>query len=621
MNKNILIDSDFSSIDDSMLSPIKIKKIKFFYSFIIFIILIVVGRLIWLQIIKGTEYRNTSEGNRTKIESIKAARGLIYDALGRPLVKNVAHFSLFILPQDLPIDEERRDKVFHEFLFKIKGVEGIGDEIEEKVESMRAEIDPIFSRPIIVAKNLDYQTALKLQLITNNLPGFSIEIRAQRDYLYGSMLAHILGYVAPIDEQELLKYPEYSPIDLIGRTGLELYYEKELKGKDGQKKIEINALGQTEKTVSQSLPEDGQDIILTIDLDLQEYIDKILKKYIKSAHSPAGTIIVSNPSNGEILAMLSYPSYDNNIFIQGNDSEYQRLNQDPSKPFIFRALVGEYPPGSIIKPLLAIAGLSEGIITPKTNIFSNGGIRIGQWFYPDWKEGGHGNTNVIKALSESVNTFFYYLGGGFKDFDGLGHQKIREYLSVFGLTQKTGIDLPGEKQGFIATPAWKKKYKNEPWYIGDTYHLSIGQGDILVTPLQVAIYTMALANNGTLFVPHLVKAFQNPVDATIKNKSLQIANQDLFDVEYFKLIKKGMREAVTQGSARQLNDLTIKVAGKTGTAQVGGNKLPHAWFIGFAPYNNPEIALTILIENGGEGSAVAVPLAKEIISFLFTKDK
>jgi len=319
--------------------------------------------------------------------------------------------------------------------------------------------------------------------------------------------------------------------------------------------------------------------------------------------------------------MLSYPSYDNNIFIQGNDSEYQRLNQDPSKPFIFRALVGEYPPGSIIKPLLAIAGLSEGIITPKTNIFSNGGIRIGQWFYPDWKEGGHGNTNVIKALSESVNTFFYYLGGGFKDFDGLGHQKIREYLSVFGLTQKTGIDLPGEKQGFIATPAWKKKYKNEPWYIGDTYHLSIGQGDILVTPLQVAIYTMALANNGTLFVPHLVKAFQNPVDATIKNKSLQIANQDLFDVEYFELIKKGMREAVTQGSARQLNDLTIKVAGKTGTAQVGGNKLPHAWFIGFAPYDNPEIALTILIENGGEGSAVAVPLAKEIISFLFTKDK
>ena len=621
MNKNILIDSDFSSIDDSMLSPIKIKKIKFFYSFIIFIILIVVGRLIWLQIIKGTEYRNTSEGNRTKIESIKAARGLIYDALGRPLVKNVAHFSLFILPQDLPTDEERRDKVFHEFLFKIKGTEGIGDEIEEKVESMRAEIDPIFSRPIIVAKNLDYQTALKLQLITNNLPGFSIEIRAQRDYLYGSMLAHILGYVAPIDEQELLKYPEYSPIDLIGRTGLELYYEKELKGKDGQKKIEINALGQTEKTVSQSLPEDGQDIILTIDLDLQEYIDKILKKYIKSAHSSAGTIIVSNPSNGEILAMLSYPSYDNNIFIQGNDSEYQRLNQDPSKPFVFRALAGEYPPGSIIKPLLAIAGLSEGIITDQTSVFSSGGIRIGQWFFPDWKEGGHGNTNLIKALAESVNTFFYYLGGGFKDFDGLGHQKIREYLSVFGLTQKTGIDLPGEKQGFIATPAWKKKYKNEPWYIGDTYHLSIGQGDILVTPLQVAIYTMALANNGTLFVPHIVKAFQNPVDATIKNKSLQIANQDLFDVEYFELIKKGMREAVTQGSARQLNDLTIKVAGKTGTAQVGGNKLPHAWFIGFAPYDNPEIALTILIENGGEGSAVAVPLAKEIISFLFTKDK
>ena len=621
MDKNILTDNDFSSIDDSMLSPIKIKKIKFFYSFIILIILILAGRLVWLQAIKGVEYRDTSEGNRTKIESIKATRGLIYDALGRPLVKNVAHFSLLIIPQNLPIKEEEQDKIFENFLLKTEKIEGVNKEMQEKIKNVRTEINKNFSQPIIIAENLDYQTALKLQLITNDLPGFSIEIRAQRNYLYGSMLSHILGYVAPINEKELLQYPEYGPIDLIGRTGIELYYEKELKGRDGQRKIEINALGQSKKIINQSFPEDGQDIILTIDLDLQEYINIILKKYIKLANSKAGTIIISNPKNGEILAMLSYPSYDNNIFIQGNDSEYQRLSQDSDKPFIFRALVGEYPPGSIIKPLLAIAGLSEGIITPQTNIFSSGGIRISQWFFPDWKEGGHGNTNVIKALAESVNTFFYYIGGGFKDFEGLGHQKIRKYLSKFGLTKKTGIDLPGEKDGFIATPEWKKDYKNEPWYIGDTYHLSIGQGDILVTPLQVASYTMALANNGTLFVPHIVKVLQDSVDATIKNKSLQIADQDLFDVEYFELIKKGMREAVIRGSARQLNDLEVKVAGKTGTAQVGGNKSPHAWFIGFAPYDDPEIALTILIENGGEGSSVAVPAAKEIISFLFTKDK
>jgi len=621
MDKNILTDNDFSNIDDSMLSPIKIKKIKFFYYFIVFIILILTGRLIWLQIIKGDEYRSTSEGNRTKTESIKATRGLIYDVLGRPLVKNVAHFSLLIFPQDLPIDKEEQNKVFDEFLLKIKEVNIINDELEGEIEEIHTEINKKFSQPIIIAQNLDYQTALKLELITNDLPGFSIEIRAQRDYLYGSMLSHILGYVAPINEQELLQHPEYGPIDLIGRTGIELYYEKELKGKDGQRKIEINALGQSKKIINQNFSEDGQDIILTIDLDLQEYINGILKKYIKLANSQAGTIIVSNPQNGEILAMISYPSYDNNIFIQNNNSEYQRLNEDPGKPFIFRALAGEYPPGSIIKPLLAMAGLSEGIITSQTNIFSNGGIRIGQWFFPDWKEGGHGNTNVVKALAESVNTFFYYLGGGFKDFKGLGHDKIREHLSIFGLTKKTGIDLPGEKDGFIATPEWKKDYKNEPWYIGDTYHLSIGQGDILVTPLQVASYTMALANNGILFVPHIVKAFQNPIDVTIKNKSLQIADQNLFDVEYFELVKKGMREAVTKGSAIKLNDLEIQVAGKTGTAQVGGNKSPHAWFIGFAPYDNPEIALTVLIENGGEGSAIAVPAAKEILSFLFTKDK
>ncbi len=621
MNKDILTDSDFSNIDDFMLSPIKIKKIKFFYSFIIFIILMLVGRLVWLQIIKGTEYRNASEGNRTKTESIKATRGLIYDALGRPLVKNVAHFSLLVSPKDFPPKKDGQDKLFNEFLLRIEKIKGIDDEIKEKTKSIQARLDTTSSQPIVISKNLDYQTALKLQLATNDLPGFSVKIRAQRNYLYGSTLAHILGYVAPINEQELSEHPKYGTMDLIGRTGIELYYEKELKGKDGQRKVEVNALGQSEKIINQSFPEDGQDIILTINLDLQKYIQKVLKKYIKLADSKAGTIIVSDPRNGEILAMISYPSYDNNIFIQGNNSEYERLSQDPDKPFIFRALAGEYPPGSIIKPLLAIAGLSEGIITSETNVFSSGGIRIGQWFFPDWKEGGHGNTSVVKALSESVNTFFYYLGGGFKDFEGLGHQKIREYLSVFGLTKKTGIDLPGEKRGFIATPEWKKEYKNEPWYIGDTYHLSIGQGDILVTPIQVASYTMALANNGTLFVPHVVKSFQNPTDATIKNKSLQIAGKDLFDVEYFKLVKRGMREAVTKGSARRLNNLEVKVAGKTGTAQVSGNNPPHAWFIGFAPYDNPEIVLTVLIENGGEGSSIAVPAAKEIFSFLFTKDK
>jgi len=621
MNKDIIIDNDFSSIDDSMLSPIRIKKIIFFYFLTIFVILIMVGRLAWLQIIKGDEYCNTAEGNRTKNESIKANRGLIYDVSGRPLVKNVAHFSLFITPQDLPTKKEERDKVFNKFLLKTEGVKDIGDNVREKIGDIRTEIDSTLFRPIIIVKNLDYQTAINLKLITDDLPGFSIEIRAQRDYLHGSTLAHILGYVAPINEQELSRHPEYSPISLIGRTGIELYYEKELKGRDGQKKIEINALGRAEKIINQSLPEDGQDIILTIDLELQEYIDSVLKKYIKLSNSRAGTIIIANPLNGEILAMISYPSYDNNIFIQGNDSEYQELSQNIDKPFIFRALAGEYPPGSIIKPLLAIAGLSEGIITSKTNIFSSGGIRIGQWFFPDWKEGGHGNTNVVKALAESVNTFFYYLGGGFNDFKGLGQGKIRKYLSTFGLTRKTGIDLPGEKDGFIATPEWKREYKNEPWYIGDTYHLSIGQGDVLVTPLQVTNYTMLLANNGTLFVPHIVKAFRDPVDNTIKNKSLQIVSKDLFNLEDSILVKEGMRAAVTQGSARYLNDSVVEVAGKTGTAQVGGDKPPHAWFIGFAPYDNPKIVLTILIENGGEGSTIAVPAAKEIISFLFAKNK
>jgi penicillin-binding protein 2 len=624
MDKVIFNNDDFADSQESMLSPIKIKKINIFYFLLFVVFFALVGRLIWLQLIRGEKYRLASEGNRAKIEIIKAKRGLAYDSEGFPLVKNIASFSLLISPQNLPFSESDRQDVFASFLEQTKEIKIINQEVKEKIEAVQREIKEniLEARPSIVAKQLDYQSAIELKLITNNLPGFSVEVSAQRDYLYGPTLSHILGYVAPVTKEDLAEHKEYQVVDFIGRTGLELYYEKELKGQDGKRVIEVNALGQARKVISQELPQDGDDIILTVNLGLQQYVKEILEKYIKEAGSSAGTIIVMDPSQGEVKAMVSYPSYDNNIFIQSDQKSYQELSQNPSNPFLFRAIAGEYPPGSTIKPLMSLAGLREGVIDAQTTIFSKGGIRIGQWFYPDWKPGGHGPTDLIKALAESVNTFYYYLGGGFDGFVGLGPERIKKNLSFLGINQKTGIDLPGERKGFIGSPSWKKEEKGEPWYIGDTYHLSIGQGYILVTPLQVATYTMALANAGFYYQPHFLRGLRDAGQNFTENQDFYFKDlTNIFSVEHFNLVRKGMRAAILEGSARRLNNLGITIAGKTGTAQVDNYHLPHAWFTGFAPYENPEIVVVVLIENGGEGSDLAVSAAQEIFSFWFAENK
>ncbi len=595
--------------------PIKKGRIYFFFLFVSFLMLILSFRLFYLQVVKGIDYRNTAEGNRVRILSVKADRGLIYDCYSRPLVKNRANFSLVIIPGDLPKDEQEKENILNKLISLLETHLKNTFLSEEEIRKIFYDLPQNSYQEIELLKNLDYQTALELELKINELPGLVLRIKAEREYLKGSDLAHILGYTGKLNPEELIKKPEYSMTDIIGKTGLEFYYEDLLKGFDGQKRIEVNSLGKEERTVSQEPAKSGKDLILSIKLDLQEKVIEILKKYLKLSNSQAGTAVVLNPQNGEILAIYSWPSYDDNLFIQGNTQSY--LN-DTDKPLFFRAVSGEYPPGSIIKSIIAAGALAEGIINEKTTIFSNGGIWVGKWFFADWKEGGHGQTNLIKALADSVNTFFYYLGGGYGDFKGLGYEKINYYAQLFGLTQVTGIDLPNESRGLLATPVWKEKEKGEPWYIGDTYHLSIGQGDILVTPIQVANYMAAIANGGTLFKPHLVKEIK---DQETGEKTLiqpEIIRKDFIDPKYLDLVKQGLRAAVTQGSARRLSSFPVEIAGKTGTAQVGGSKKPHAWFSGFAPYENPEIAVTVLVENGGEGSEIAVPAALEIFKEYFS---
>jgi penicillin-binding protein 2 len=283
-----------------------------------------------------------------------------------------------------------------------------------------------------------------------------------------------------------------------------------------------------------------------------------------------------------------------------------------------RSILGEYPSGSTVKPVLAAGALEEKVVTKDTTVNSTGGISIGKWFFPDWKAGGHGAANVTKALAWSINTYFYYIGGGFGDFKGLGLERIGKYLKLFGLGQQTGIDLTGERLGLVPDAQWKRETKNQDWFIGDTYHLSIGQGDLLVTPLQVNSYTSAIANGGKLFVPRLALSAIQP-DGSKKSFPPSVIRNIPVSQENLAIVRQGLRETITAGSAQSLNSLPVKVAGKTGTAQWSDTKPNHAWFTGFAPYDNPNFCITVLVEEGGEGSAVAVPIAKEVMQWWFTR--
>jgi len=597
---------------ESLLAPVKTSRINFLHILVFIGILAIFVRVISLQIFQGSYYRGIAEGNRIRIQRLKADRGLIYDRQYLPLVKNVPDFSLMVIPGDLPKEPESR----YEVLDKLSSELGPDKENLEVLLNL----SKYSYEACAVKESLSYEEAVKLKMQFGQAPGISIGATASRDYLMPLAFSHILGYVGKISPGELEAHPHYYITDLTGKTGLERVYESYLRGADGKMLIEVSSLGKEERVVDKIPAKTGRDLILTIDADLQEMITEILAKYIAQTRSPAGAAVALDPRNGEVLALVSLPSYNNNLFIRGDEQDWQGLIQAPNDPLVNRATAGQYLSGSIIKLVIAAGALSEGIINKNTTIYSQGGIRVGQWFYPDWKEGGHGPTNLIKALAESINTFFYYIGGGFGSFKGLGLDKIRYYGELFGLNQRAGIDLDQEAEGFLPTREWASQVRGRPWSIGDTYHLAIGQGDILVTPLQVANMTAVVANGGALYRPHLVKEIVDPAQGERFEIRPEIIRKDFINKSHMDLIRQGLRAAVVSGSARRLADLPRELAGKTGTAEVGGEKLPHAWFTGFAPYDEPEIVLTILIENGGGGEKVAVPAAKEIFEYLFSKE-
>ncbi|MFA5070148.1 MAG: penicillin-binding protein 2 [Patescibacteria group bacterium] len=583
------------------------------YFIILVCFLVIFGRLYSLQIVNGAEYRQRSENNRIKIETVKALRGLIYDRNNDALVTNSPQFTLYFIPSELSDKPEN-------LLAAAQTLSNIIDEPSTFVEEKFNEASRTSSLPVIIKDYLNYEQALKLKLILNNYDFLNLQTLAVRQYVTDVSFSHVLGYMGKISENELNSLSGYSSLDYIGKTGLENYYESELRGTDGKQQIERDSFNRSRQVIASKEPIPGENIILNIDAGLQSVLYQALKSSARNNNAKAAAAVAINPQNGQILALVSYPSYDNNLFFKGLDPQsYKDIFDNPNQPLIDRAISGEYPSGSTIKPTIAAAALQEKIITPETTVVSTGGIAVDKWFFPDWKAGGHGVTSVVRALAESVNTFFYALAGGYQNITGLGVDRLVSYFKLFGLGEKLGIDLPGESSGFLPSKQWKETTKNESWYIGDTYHLGIGQGDILVTPLQVASYTSVIANGGRLYQPQVVGKFTDIENKVIKEVSPKIIRQDFISQANLQVVKNGMREAVISGSARAIAGVPVTVAAKTGTAQYAADKRTHAWFTCFAPFENPEIVISVILEAGGEGNIAALPVAREALQWYFSR--
>lgn len=595
---------------------LEVKRTRFAMFLVVFGLFLLLGKSFYLQVVKGDGYRNLAEKNRVRTDYIKTTRGLIYDAHGKLLVKNIPKFIISIIPAELPYGTVEKDAVIQ----KVSSILELDKtEVEETIYPIKRS-SLYFYQPIMIKDNVAYEEAIKLSINEEELPGIVVQTDTYREYLTDEMqsLSHLLGYTGKINEQELESdvNNRYLLTDIIGKVGIEKQYEVELRGIHGVTKTEIDAFGREIKILEQENRRLGSNIVLTIDSTIQKNLEQIVTSHLQKIGKDKASVIALNPQNGEILAIVNFPSFDNNLFSQGIDQKtYSQLINNPHKPLFNRSVSGEYPSGSTFKMIMAAAGLQEGVINAGSAFLSQGGLRIGDWFYPDWKAGGHGVTNVRKALAESVNTFFYILGGGFNNIEGMGVDKISEYAKKFGLGKQLGIDLPNERDGFVPTREWKEKAQGERWYVGDTYNLSIGQGNLLVTPLQVATYTAAVANGGIVYRPHVVKEVINPHDKNIYEVTPQIIESGFIDDKNIKIVQQGLRQGVTQGSGRRLNYLPIQIAGKTGTAQWSSQGDPHAWFTSYAPYNNPEVVLTVLVEEGEEGSAVAVPIAESFYRF------
>ncbi|HON22035.1 MAG TPA: penicillin-binding protein 2 [Candidatus Paceibacterota bacterium] len=628
-NKKVKRESDFLEVEEILFNKEAVSKLKeeelshlevsigkwglnSIFLFGIFLLIFALGLVGYLNFAKGDEYQQIAQKNALKSIPIIADRGLIFDNHNRVLVYNQEVFDLVFFPAYLPVDKTERERVLKKIEEKSEIAAAINKENLE-------EDNPLES--IILQSNLSREEAIRWESYFAGYPAVQVIRQNLRQYTSPLAFSHILGYVGRVSAEDIQKNPLYSNFVKIGKAGLESFYEDNLRGQDGEIKVLRNAymeiLGQS--VVKE--PVAGNNLYLTIDADLQEYSYKTLARQIDNlGKERGGVVIVSDPQSGEILSLVSYPGYDINSLSKGiTQKEFETLINSKVTPLFNRTVSGLYNPGSTIKPIIAIAALEENIIDPFKKIETHGYITIPNPYFPDrpsifvdWRN--NGVVNMQDAIARSSNVYFYIIGGGYENFVGLGIERIRNYLEKFQFNLVTGIDLPAEKVSNIPD----EKSKN-PWRIGDTYNVSIGQGDLLTTPIRLITSLNVMVNGGKILRPHLLDHIADNNQRTIFQNEIQVAKDNFLDPKNIEIVKEGMRKTVTSplGTAHTLIDLPFSIGGKSGSAQTSGNTKTNALFYAFAPYDDPQISVLILIEDVPEGSLNAIPVAKDILMWYY----
>lgn len=601
--------------------PLSQTKLKIFYIGFVILVVFLFSKTINLGIAKGDYYSELAQDNCHNVGFFNSVRGVIYDSKMNQMVFNRTSYDLILDRKNLPGDETRKAIIA-----------GVAEILKEKPQDLLKKIEEWEFDFVLIKENLDHDNLVLLKTKIKDLKGFEIKENTVREYKDTSFFSHLLGFTGKINPQELKELKEYSVSDYIGKQGLEKFYEETLRGIPGRVLVERDAKGNkiSENLISEA--KTGDSLVLWLDSELQKKIEEALKASLDRVGSKRGVAIAMDPNTGGILSLVSLPNFDNNLFSQGISVEdLKKLNENPNYPLFNRAIAGGYPVGSTIKPLMASAALQEKIISPDQNILCQGSISIPNPYDPehpsvflDWAT--HGWTDLRKAIAQSCNVYFYTIGGGYQSQPGLGVERIKKYLQLFGWGKETGVDIAGEIPGLLPDPAWKENYFKDPqkkiWRIGDTYHLSIGQGDIFVTPLQVVMAFSAIANNGKLYQPLAVKEIiEGSSDSSkiVKKMEPKIIRENFINSDNLKIVREGMREGVIYGSSVLLNDLPVKAASKTGTAQTSRDEVYHNWVTVFAPYDNPQIVLTVLIEDVQGMQYAALPVAKEILNWYFAR--
>jgi len=556
------------------------------------------GQLWYLQVLEGAKLREMSDKNRTRIRPVAAPRGILYDRNGLALVDNRPAFTLSFIPRDM----EDRNTVLARVavLLKIPLTE---------LQDALARVPADSLRPVRVRRGLPLEDVAKVEEWKIELPGVVVEVEPQRVYPTNSFAAHLLGYVREVSEEQTRR-GGYRRGDMVGQTGLERVLDEYLRGRDGGERIEVDALGRPVQVIQREEARPGGQVITTIDRRVQEAAERAMT-------GRAGAIVVMDPRTGDLLALTSSPAYDLERFTGNLDREaWAAVMRDPSHPLLNRALQSQYAPGSVFKMVVAAAGLQERTLSPADGTYCNGEFTLGKWRFGDWLKGGHGHVDLRSSIVHSCNIFFYQ--AGLK----VGPDAIARYARAFGLGAPSGIDLSGERPGLVPSPDWKRARLGRSWSAGETVNVAIGQGQLLVTPLQVARMMSAFANRGVLWKPRLVQRVERADGTLAYSEPTRMTGQVDLSPPVWEFLRQAMAGVVSGGTGVAARIPGIDIAGKTGTAQSVAHSdsakgQDHAWFASFAPVDDPQVVVVVLVERGGKGGQVAAPIAKQIYQAIF----